>query len=604
MLRENQTEGVCHQFSLAILVLEIPPKNLIMRTGLGQVISRTWTTYIRHGANRSCVNALFIPPIRYFTPFVNGSSTPGSDCKGCGALVQSRDHTKAGYVPEAAWQSFNNGWKKRASAPAGVAVHSVPDAVEVAKANETKYRHKAVMLYCQRCFRLQNYRDVPPLSNPVLFGRTHPDAFSHPDEIVEHLVKSMKKESVVLKIVDILDFESSLVPELYEALSRRSIPVITVLNKIDCLPLERRNWKGIIGWSERVSKVLRSAVGNDGKKDVVLVSSTNELGFDSLETRLSQYMSSTSPKTIYVVGRVNSGKSTFVTRFLRYIGFKHMGCVHYKRGVGGITRSPIPSTTLDFVKFALPKGCEIVDTPGVTTPFRITSHLSIPKDFIDVSPGQRLQPVTYAVKEDRSLLLGAMCRIEVASGASALMTCFISPKVTVHICNSANVTDFMKRKAGTFLYPPHITNPEDDTHTIVQQDWVKHKVQVYCGPSVSHDDIVVAGLGWIAVYGQGHKEIDVWVPKGVKVFRRPSMIPKFIQATGANTFHFRNRARSLRVNKQKKELIRSIRVVGKKERWRESTKEDQEMTISPPSPDSGDSPLVTANELKQFNIVS
>ena len=65
---------------------------------------------------------------------------------------------------------------------------------------------------------------------------------------------------------------------------------------------------------------------------------------------------------MYVVGRVNSGKSTFVNRFLWYIGYKlrtyylmigrlcplvpssqprHQGAVHYKRAVGGVTRSPV-----------------------------------------------------------------------------------------------------------------------------------------------------------------------------------------------------------------------------------------------------------------------
>ena len=38
---------------------------------------------------------------------------------------------------------------------------------------------------------------------------------------------------------------------------------------------------------------------------------------------------------------MNSGKSTFVNRFLWYIGYRHQGAVHYKRAVGGVTRSPV-----------------------------------------------------------------------------------------------------------------------------------------------------------------------------------------------------------------------------------------------------------------------
>jgi ribosome biogenesis GTPase A len=65
-----------------------------------------------------------------------------------------------------------------------------------------------------------------------------------------------------------------------------------------------------------------------------------------------------------------------LNRFLHFIGYKHLGAVHYKRAVGGVTRSAIPGTTLNFVSFSLPKGFKIIDTPGVPSTFQMTSKLS------------------------------------------------------------------------------------------------------------------------------------------------------------------------------------------------------------------------------------
>lgn len=62
------------------------------------------------------------------------------------------------------------------------------------------------------------------------------------------------------------------------------------------------------------------------------------------------------------------------------------------------------------------------------------------------------------------------------------------------------------------------------------------RVQVYGGRNMAYDDISIGGLGWISVSGSGLKVFDVWVPKGVKIFRRPAMLPKQIQATGVDIF--------------------------------------------------------------------
>lgn len=50
-------------------------------------------------------------------------------------------------------------------------------------------------------------------------------------------MKRIPAGSTVLKVVDILDFEASLVPELFDALRNRNHRVIFLVNKMDALPI-------------------------------------------------------------------------------------------------------------------------------------------------------------------------------------------------------------------------------------------------------------------------------------------------------------------------------------------------------------------------------
>ncbi len=487
----------------------------------------------------------------YRTLHTHGTS---EKCRGCGVSVQSDDSSLRGYVPFDSLIRFRDGWRKTESYGRGVAETLLPSDIEISnKYTGHTSEYKSKQLYCRCCYRLQQYGSHEPYDGRWGISNV-PDVGCE----VRDLVEKVNSASVVVSVVDILDFESSVVPELYEALSRKGIPVITILNKCDCLPLAVNRWNMVSRWGQMVSKSLRSAVGPDGKHDVIPVSSSTDEGFDLLENRLKVY--SERHKNIVVMGRVNSGKSSFVTRFLRYVGHNHLGCVHYKRGVGGLTRAPVPFTTKDFMSFALPNGYKLVDTPGVSSHIRVDPYLMTGRDFFDVALRRKIQPTTLSVREGRALLVGALCRLHVQSGSSATMTCFFSSKVTLHVCADNTAEDLLKRKAGIFFYPPHVEDSEDHNELrVMQHPWICHRVKVYCSPTKAKDDIVVPGLGWVSVYGHGHKVIDVWVPEGVKVFRRPSLMPLQIHKSPTTPHHFRKRARSLHINMRKKRLIQTMR---------------------------------------------
>jgi len=260
------------------------------------------------------------------------------------------------------------------------------------------------------------------------------------------------------------------------------------------------------------------------------------------------------PKCIYVVGRVNSGKSTFVNRFLWYIGHKHQGTVHHKRTVGGVTRSPIPGTTLHFMSFGMPKGFRLVDTPGIPSKHQITSLLSEGIDLYGTVPRKKVNPISYVLHSGRSLLVGALARIDQVSGPITFVSSFFSLDVTLHVCRTSRAEGLVERKAGEFLFPPH--NREDWSRL---GPLVRHRVEVFGSSDRAWDDIVIAGMGWVAISGFGSKELDVWVPQGVKVFRRPSLLPHEMKSRGVTRFHVNHRARTPRIYRKKRTIVKARR---------------------------------------------
>ena len=73
----------------------------------------------------------------------------------------------------------------------------------------------------------------------------------------------MRKGSLVLMVVDIVDFESSLVPELFDACRNRRFPVLFIVNKVDCLGVNQKNLERVKVWVRRMSRQIRNVHIND-----------------------------------------------------------------------------------------------------------------------------------------------------------------------------------------------------------------------------------------------------------------------------------------------------------------------------------------------------
>ncbi len=179
-------------------------------------------------------------------------------CYGCGAIMQSDDPSKIGYVPA----------KKLNSA-------------------------EEVFL-CERCFKTHHY-GADHLKEPLITT----DFFA--------LISSARrKNALIVYVVDLFTFEASFNLEINEAL--QGFDIILVANKVDLFP-KSTNQKKL---KEYVARHAKQA--NLNVRSIILASSTKNYNIDELMVEIEK---SRHKSDVYFIGGVSSGKSTLIKTLLR-----------------------------------------------------------------------------------------------------------------------------------------------------------------------------------------------------------------------------------------------------------------------------------------------
>jgi hypothetical protein len=256
---------------------------------------------------------------------------------------------------------------------------------------------------CKRCHGLQNFGKVEDKLRP---GWTDEPMLSQ--EKFRNLLKPLRdRPAVIIALVDLFDFSGSVLPELDSIAG--SNPVIVAANKVDLLP-DKMGPTRVESWVRRELEYLgvRSLANIGGA--VRLVSCRTGEGVDALMGK-ARALAEEMNCDIYVVGAANAGKNTsasfgsdsnptaqphlisfcFVlspgkSTLLNHIigpssaedrpsfGKRRAGNANKRKGM--ITTSPLPGTTLEFIKIDLADGRSLYDTPGLLVPGTLTQILT------------------------------------------------------------------------------------------------------------------------------------------------------------------------------------------------------------------------------------
>lgn len=361
-------------------------------------------------------------------------------CIGCGVKIQTEDRDAIGYAPTSALEKEE--------------------------------------VICQRCFRLKHYNEVQ-------------DVHLTDDDFLKILNEIGKSDALIVKIVDIFDFNGSWLPGLHRFVGNNKI--LLVGNKVDLLPKSVKPNK-LINWMKQEAKELGLR-----PEEVFLVSAAKGQFINEVAQAIDEYREG---KDVYVVGCTNVGKSTFINRILKEV-----------TGEGDvITTSHFPGTTLDIIEIPLSDGKALVDTPGIINHHQM-AHYVDKRDLKIITPKKEIKPKVYQLNDEQTLFFGGLARFDYLSGGRRSFVCHFSNEINIHRTKLEKADELYRNHAGELLTPPRM----DDMETF--PELVKHEFTIREGKT----DIVFSGLGWITINDPGAK-VAAYVPKGVHALVRKSLI--------------------------------------------------------------------------------
>ena len=331
---------------------------------------------------------------------------------------------------------------------------------------------------CQRCFKLRNYNELQPVS---LSG----------DDFLAILNGIGEKEGLIVKVVDIFDFNGSWINGLHRFVGKKDILLIG--NKADILP------KAIN--PQRVKNWMKAEAAKLGLKpiDVLLVSAVKGNGMGEALDAIEKYRKG---KDVYVVGCTNVGKSTFINRIIKdATGMEEV-----------ITTSYFPGTTLDVVEIPLDDGKMLMDTPGIINDHQMAHYLDA-QDLKLITPKKELKPKVYQLNAEQTLFIGGLARFDFIQGDRSSFNIYASNGLPIHRTKLENADELFKNHVGDMLSPPGPASLK------LLPSLVRHEFSI----KQAKTDLVISGLGWITIQ-HANVKVAVHAPEGVNVEVRPSLI--------------------------------------------------------------------------------
>ncbi|XP_026442126.1 GTP-binding protein BRASSINAZOLE INSENSITIVE PALE GREEN 2, chloroplastic-like [Papaver somniferum] len=442
-------------------------------------------------------------------------------CPGCGVHMQGLDPKLPGYFLKPSEK--NPDYKMKLDRKPSVDESEISNSMERGNLDEIDDPEEATEFgskpgVCARCHSLRYRRRL----NDAAVEKLLPD-FDFDHTIGRKLVSTSGAQSIVLMVVDAVDFDGSFprkIARLISDIEENSVDwkqgktgnvprVVLVVTKIDLLPP--------CVSPTRLEDWVRTRAREGGANNVTsvhLVSAVRGWGLKHLVDDVCKLAGAIG--NVWAVGAQNSGKSTLINSISRHAS-------------GGeateLTEAPVPGTTLGIIRVegVLPGEAKLFDTPGLLHPHQLTTRLTWEEQKL-VQIRKKLKPRTYRIKAGYTVHIAGLMRltVEETSLDTVYVTVWASPHLPLHMGKPKHVETMLERHVGHELQPP-----VDVKRVKELGNWVRSEFCV-SGNSwdVSSMDVSVSGVGWFAVGLKGEARLGVWTYDAIDVTLRNSLIPQ------------------------------------------------------------------------------
>ena len=228
-------------------------------------------------------------------------------CTGCGAILQSENENKPGFIPENRNPNLPRSFKENLFMPE---------------------------IICTRCFSLKHYnKDTTPL---VL-----------PETISNFLTHISRRKALILYVIDVMDIPGSFAEDLLKIVGETK-HIIIVCNKLDRLPVDghpthqTQHIRNVIS-----DEAMKSGLQSANVQEILMISAKTGFGILGLVKTINKHWRKNSD--MYLVGCNNSGKTTLFNLLVDVFTASRHSDNMLQRG----TVSPSAGTTLSLLRYPI-----------------------------------------------------------------------------------------------------------------------------------------------------------------------------------------------------------------------------------------------------------
>ncbi|XP_062092187.1 putative nitric oxide synthase isoform X2 [Humulus lupulus] len=443
-------------------------------------------------------------------------STAVASCYGCGAPLQTSELDAPGYVDADTY------------------------------ALKKKHRQLRSVL-CGRCKLLSHGHMITAVGGNG--GYSGGKQFITADQLREKLSHLRYEKALIVKLVDIVDFNGSFLAHVRDLAGAN--PIILVVTKIDLLP-KGTNLNCLGDWVVEATTKRKLNV-----LSVHLTSSKSLVGITGVASEIQREKKG---RDVYILGAANVGKSAFITALLKLMAEKDpvaAAAQKYKP-----IQSAVPGTTLGPIQInAFLSGGKLYDTPGVHLHHRQAAVVHS-EDLPVLAPRSRIRGQIFPVQSEngtagnnmanllngQSLFWGGLVRIDILKVLPETRLIFYGPKILqIHAVPTDEADEFYQKEVGGLLTPPTGERVEEWRGLEI----VRELRLNFEGVERPACDVAISGLGWFRLEPKsqvvsnsdsssgetsGELRIVVHVPRPVEIFVRP---PLPVGKSGEDWYQYR-----------------------------------------------------------------
>ncbi|KAL2555970.1 NO-associated protein 1 [Forsythia ovata] len=413
-----------------------------------------------------------------------------------------------------------------------------------------KHRQLRTVL-CGRCRLLSHGHMITAVGGNG--GYSGGKQFVTAEELREKLSHLRHEKALIVKLVDIVDFNGSFLAHVRDLAGAN--PIILVVTKVDLLP-KGTDLNCVGDWVVEATMKKRLNV-----LSVHLTSSKSLVGIAGV---VSEIQKEKKGRDVYILGSANVGKSAFINAVLKMMSYKDPVAAAARKYKP--IQSAVPGTTLGPIQIdAFLGGGKLYDTPGVHLHHRQAAVIHS-EDLPALAPQSRIRGRSFPnpqlaldkLTADRlrsnglnglSIFWGGLVRVDVMKVLPETLLTFYGPKsLQIHIVPTEEADEFYQKEVGVLLTPPTGKQKLDNWMGLETKRELQIKYEDFERPAC---DVAISGLGWILVEpvsqllrtsdpseGETVEELSllVHVPKPVEIFVRP---PLPIGKAGGECYQYR-----------------------------------------------------------------